>query len=920
MKIKNKSNKKIKTRTLSAALVVFLSIFLGWALSLNPKSISDVNVQLSLFAMEKGYQGVTRMNSGEIDYSPKDYLLKIIKSPKNLKDAQFGTLETLIIDLPFDSEALLNQEIENAKLSNKTNERSEVEVSASIRTSNNSSLKAAISLKGQALDHIQYKNKESIRIQIKNGSYKGMSEFSLQHPLVRDFQLEPIFMEVTNSYGILSTNYDLVKVVINGRSRGIFEIEEVGTKEHIERSGRRNSVVLRLEVRPNNNLRNANISDSGFPETYRTAEIDTLNTSKIIKDPLLNEYKKVSTSLLRSYLDGQLKASEVFDTKLMGTYLGTIEVFGSLHPAIYFNMLFYYNPLTGLLEPVASDASLFQRYGKNTIIRNLTEGLFEELLNDDAIFEEYFKTISNLSLELVEGGNLYNSLVEIDQDWHSKLIQEYWLLGKVDFEEIRTRANELNKKPKNIFAKKSNRAPPTFEPREYSCENSFKNTLDKSDESFKYVDNPEYNLIHSENFIIDNCRVIKVWSSAFDNAASSEKIKLISIEFQSDNTSKFYSIDKEVSIEQNSFLGDFASELPSVPNYLEIYSKDIESDLVNIYFINPVNNKADVITSNNTSKPFGNSYLKKICFNECITYDKDEIILQGNLKFENSIFLHKGQKLIILPGTNLEFSEESGIFGYGSLDISGKEDNIITLDAISGSWRGVHLYNHEKNNLKNAKVSNTFPQEIDYFRTGGISIIGGVVDVESFVIENNGFEDAVNLVDASFSITNFKISNTTSDAIDIDNGEGILENSLFFCVGTGIEGGDAIDVSFTNINLVNIDIKKVADKAISIGENSVVEIKNININNATSALAVKDGSQAYINDDLVIQNSTYDILGFVKKDEFKPPTIKFLNVKNFEKFKLLISENTITNLDKFNIKSNTFFDSLYEKEYKLDCS
>ena len=39
-----------------------------------------------------------------------------------------------------------------------------------------------------------------MRIEIKNGSYKGMTEFSLQHPLVRDFQLEPIFMEVTNKY------------------------------------------------------------------------------------------------------------------------------------------------------------------------------------------------------------------------------------------------------------------------------------------------------------------------------------------------------------------------------------------------------------------------------------------------------------------------------------------------------------------------------------------------------------------------------------------------------------------------------------------------------------------------------------------------------------------------------------------------
>ncbi len=918
--MKIKDNNKKTTRTLLGALAVFVSIFLGWVVNLNPKSISDVNVQLSLFAMEKGYQGVTRINSGEIDYSPKDYLLKIIKSPINLKEAEFGTIETLIIDLPFDSEALLNQEITNTKLLSRAQERSELEVPASIRISNDSSLKASISLKGQALDHVQYKNKESMRIEIKNGSYKGMTEFSLQHPLVRDFQLEPIFMEVTNKYGILSTRYDLIKVVINGRSRGIFEIEEVGTKEHIERSGRRNSAVLRLKVDPDNNLRKVNISDSGFPETYRTTEIDTLNTSKIIQDPLLNEYKKISTSLLRSYLDGQLNASEVFDTKLMGRYLGIIEVFGSLHPSIYYNMLFYYNPLTGLLEPIAYDASLFQRYGKNTIIRNLTEGLIEELLNDKEIFEEYYKTISNLSLELINEEGIYHSLVEIDKDWHSKLVQEYWLLGKIDFEEIKTRAKELSNKDKNSFAKKSNRILPTFESKEYNCENSQAITINKSNENLKDVDNPEYNLIHSENFIIDNCRVIKIWSSAFDNAASSEKIKLISIELKSDGVSTFYSINKEVSIEQNSFLGEFSSALPSVPEYLEIYTKDIESDEVNIYFLNPINNDVDVITSNNISKPFEGSYLKNICFKECKTFDEDEIVLQGNLKFENSIFLHKNQKLKILPGSRLKFSDNSGIFGYGSLDILGTKENKVTLDALNNSWRGIHLYNHEKNNLKNAKVSNTFPKEIDYFRTGGISIIGGVVDVKNLTIENNGFEDAVNLVDVAFSITNLNVSHTTSDAIDIDNGEGILTSSSFFCVGTGVEGGDAIDVSFTNTNIINTDIVKVADKGISIGENSTVEIKNININHATSALAVKDGSQVNISDDLAIENSTYDILGFVKKDEFKPPMIEFSNIKSSEKFKVLISENTFTNLEKFNIQSKAFFASLYEKEYKLDCS
>ena len=49
----------------------------------------------------------------------------------------------------------------------------------------------------------------------------------------------------------------------------------------------------------------------------------------------------------------------------------------------------------------------------------------------------------------------------------------------------------------------------------------------------------------------------------------------------------------------------------------------------------------------------------------------------------------------------------------------------------------------------------------------------------------------------SFTITKLTVLNTVSDAIDIDNGKGVLDSSTFF-VGTGIEGGDAIDVSFTD--------------------------------------------------------------------------------------------------------------------------
>ena len=65
---------------------------------------------------------------------------------------------------------------------------------------------------------------------MENSLYQDMSEFSLQHPLVRDFQLEPMFMYVADTYGIITTELKLVNLNINGKNHGIFEIEEVGNK------------------------------------------------------------------------------------------------------------------------------------------------------------------------------------------------------------------------------------------------------------------------------------------------------------------------------------------------------------------------------------------------------------------------------------------------------------------------------------------------------------------------------------------------------------------------------------------------------------------------------------------------------------------------------------------------------------------
>ena len=56
-------------------------------------------------------------------------------------------------------------------------------------------------------------------------------------------------------------------------------------------------------------------------------------------------------------------------------------------------------------------------------------------------------------------------------------------------------------------------------------------------------------------------------------------------------------------------------------------------------------------------------------------------------------------------------------------------------------------------------------------------------------------------------------------------------------------GGDAIDISGSNLKISKIKTKSTKDKAISIGENSIVELSDINIEDTGIAVAVKDGSK-----------------------------------------------------------------------------
>ena len=96
-----------------------------------------------------------------------------------------------------------------------------------------------VRIKGDLADHWQH-SKWSLRVKLKNGqTLLGMSEFSLQSPVVRENTLEWLYLKTVESQGLMGVNYRFVNLILNGEKMGIYAMEEHFSKHLIERCQRR---------------------------------------------------------------------------------------------------------------------------------------------------------------------------------------------------------------------------------------------------------------------------------------------------------------------------------------------------------------------------------------------------------------------------------------------------------------------------------------------------------------------------------------------------------------------------------------------------------------------------------------------------------------------------------------------------------
>ena len=324
------------------------------------------------------------------------------------------------------------------------------------------------------------------------------------------------------------------------------------------------------------------------------------------------------------------------------------------------------------------------------------------------------------------------------------------------------------------------------------------------------------------------------------------------------------------SLEQKTNVSYF-ERLESKKDYINLVFIDIDKKTIEICNYNLSDCKIQTLDLN---------YLESIYaqrFDFLDNKDNNQIYLfVGNDKKFNFKNLNNFKKIDINENFSVKYNKMI------SLNIDNENKNltirqndqtgrVVISGKIINNWKIIFI-GDESNQIKN--VIKNYEN-----LTGCLTFVDITLKNLSLSSKNSKCEDSINLIRTKGNIAEIIIKDSKYDGIDADFStlkikDLKVENS----------GNDCLDFSFGQYEIENIDLKKCADKGISVGEKSNAYFNIVNIQETNIGIASKDSSLIEANNVNIINTKTC-VSAYKKKQEFNFADIKIdkMNCYNFKK-------------------------------------
>lgn len=273
--------------------------------------------------------------------------------------------------------------------------------------------RADVRLKGDWTDHLSTK-KPSFRVRLK-GKHRinGMSEFSIQHPKTRGYLHEWFLHQLFEMEGVLTTKFDFAPVILGGRTRGVFAVEEHFSFDLPVRQARKKGIILKFdEAYFWKRLQYANPEfwkEQTFP-LLSSATISMFKSNSVLRSGKLSSQFGVARSLMQRYANFDPDISEYLDLDQTAKYYALLYFIRSLHGSNWHNQRWYFNAANEKLEPIGFDctASLDLRHPNKptfaTLFNSTRNGVPHEeaylqlfLFKDESFIQKFTEHLSRVS-------------------------------------------------------------------------------------------------------------------------------------------------------------------------------------------------------------------------------------------------------------------------------------------------------------------------------------------------------------------------------------------------------------------------------------------------------------------------------------------------------------------------------------------
>lgn len=632
-------------------------------------------------------------------------------------------------------------------------------------------------LKGDLLDHLSGE-RWSFRIILKdNDEWKGMNTFSIHNSKARSHTAEWLMHELFRKEGIVVPNYDFINVQLNGKNLGVYAFEHHFENQLLKENGRELGPILKH-------------SDDGYWENVHkklqpfpwieSSHIELFNKENRDDQDFLETFK-VAQTLLNDFIHDKSSASEVFDLDLMAKYFALLDLSHAWHAAQFTNIRFYYNVLTGKLEPIAFDC-----FGDHLPNVNADWEAYGEAFNNRTSKEAAYAKSDVYRYHMFQDESLYGLYMTYlekftNPNYLNQFRNEYAtaLASRVAFIQSDPLYKDFKPNWETIFGKA------------FFTHKKIQGKSNLSLKAYRVEDSKQSIALHSFHYF---------------------PLEIIGFGNETEITNK---LDTAIVLES------YNKNVP-VRTYLHKQSTDIDYIYYRTLGLNQLH-KTKLLNSNlsiDNPKPLGGN-LDRFLSLPYVQNLADEIIVSaGHHKLAFPVVIPEGRILKISAGTTIEFINNSSLISYSPIKALGSKQHPVVFYSESQNHAG--LFISKTKDL--SQFMNCRFVGLSNFKSNRITTKAGINIHRSKVVMDN------------CHFINLK----SQICLAINYGEVELINSKFDKIS-----GTAIKSKYSNLKLDRIELLSAGRNAVSIESGALQVTSSVFRNVLNRVFNFSNGAEVY---------------------------------------------------------------------------